>query len=1208
MTEPLVALGSPYPGLRPFHEEDAPLFFGRLNQCRDLLTRLDEYRFVGVVGLSGSGKSSIARAGLIPALRRGNLTEGSLRWRVATLRPGSDPVDQLGRALNNTLGPDPSRLETLRRSSFGLIRAARDGRSPDENLLILVDQFEEIFRHTAQESGDFVRLLLTAVGEAQPEYRIYVVVTMRTDYLGDCARFRDLPEALNEAQYLVPRLTWEQRREAIERPANRYGGKIDSQLLQQLMLDAGDDPDQLPILQHLLMRMWTAASSSSDSRIDRARTLTMDHYAEVGGWKNAIEIHGDELLKSLPRSHIPIAQRIFQRVTETGGRDRDRRRVTHLSELCEVCGPTAPVSSVKSVVEHFSRAGADFLTSSDSQTASDPLIDVTHESLIRQWTQLKSWATEEAEWGAWYRRVEDRLNNAGAYLAGGELESAIRAKENGHWTEPWSRRYTAKPRQFSDVVAFLEESHKHRTDELKRLRRTRKLVTLAAVIFATLAVAAGCLLWIAVRSRDEANYEKGRAVRAQKQADKNAATALIRQREAKAEELAAYATQSLNDDPELSLLLGIQAANATLQFNQPVALAAEAVLHRAVLSQVRLTLRGHSDAVLSIAFSPDGKRVVTTSLDKTVKVWDLANGVELLSLGGHSGPAYAVTFSPDGRRLATASADNTAKVWDSTTGEDLLTLRGHSDVVWSVAFSPDGQRIATASQDKTAKVWDSSSGKELLTLRGPAYSAYSINSVAFSPDGTRLATSGGEDNGADVWELASAERLFSLSGHAAPVLRVAFSHDGKRLATASTDNTVKVWDAASGRELRTLHGHSGPVVGLAYSKDDKVLATASLDNTAKVWDAVSGRELLTLRGHSYLVLSVAISPDGKRLATASADGTAKVWGTEGAEELLSLRGHSGPVLRAVFSPDGTRLATAGTDNTARVWDAASGRQLSSLRGHSNSVLNLAFSPDSKHLATSGADDTVKVWETVGERLLFTLRGHQDSVYGVAFDPAGTRLATASADQTAKVWDATNGRLLLTLRGHTKDVWSVAFSPDGKRLATASADQTAIVWDAANGRALLPLRGHEGIVHTVAFSPDGKRLATASSDKTAKVWDATSGQVLLTLRGHADVVWSVAFSPNGKRIATASADKKVKVWDAASGQELLTLGGHPDSVFSVAFNPDGKRLATSGMDGAVQVYALDIHDLLRLAERRVARSLTFEECQRYLQNPTCPTAP
>ena len=359
----------------------------------------------------------------------------------------------------------------------------------------------------------------------------------------------------------------------------------------------------------------------------------------------------------------------------------------------------------------------------------------------------------------------------------------------------------------------------------------------------------------------EANRQKGIAQNETEVAELNA-------HESRARELAAYARESLSDDPEKSILLAMHAVNATLQFNEPAVPVAEDLLHGAILSsQLRQTLRGHNEQVVSVAWSPDGKRVATASLDGTAKVWDVGTGKDSLTFRGHKHFVNSVAWSPDGKQLATASYDETAKVWDAATGQEVMTLRGHRGWVNSVAWSPDGKRLATSSTDHTAKVWDATTGQEVLTLRG--HHAY-VNGVAWGPDGKRLATASGDqasgDMTAKVWDAATGKEVLTLRGHDAEVVSVAWSPDGKQLATASGDHTAKVWDAASGQELLTLHGHDNPVASVAWSPDGKRLATASADHTAKVWDAASGQELLTLRGHKDLVTSVAWDADGQRLA------------------------------------------------------------------------------------------------------------------------------------------------------------------------------------------------------------------------------------------------------------------------------------------------------------------------------------------------------
>jgi WD40 repeat protein/class 3 adenylate cyclase len=579
------------------------------------------------------------------------------------------------------------------------------------------------------------------------------------------------------------------------------------------------------------------------------------------------------------------------------------------------------------------------------------------------------------------------------------------------------------------------------------------------------------------------------------------------------------------------------------------------------------TLQGHLAAVTSVAFSPDGQRIVTGSDDHTAKVWEAASGRELLTLKGHSSWIWSVAFSPDGERIVTGSFDHTAKVWEAVSGRELLTLKGHRAGIRSVAFSPDGQRIVTGSEDQTAKVWEAVSGRELLTFKGHRAG---IRSVAFSPDGQRIVT-GSSDQTATLWEAASGRELLTFKGHSARIGSVAFSPDGQRIVTGSEDQTAKVWEAVSGRELLTFKGHSAVIRSVAFSPDGQRIVTGSDDHTVKVWEAASGRELLTFKGHNAGIRSVAFSRDDQRIVTGSWDQTAKVWEAASGRELLTLRGHRAEIWSVAFSPDGQRIVTGSEDQTAKVWEAVSGRELLTLKGHGAGIWSVAFSPDGQRIITGSWDQTAKVWEAASGRELLTLKGHNAPIGSVTFSRDGQRMVTASDDQTAKVWEAASGRELLTLKGHSARIGSVAFSPDGQRIVTASDDQTAKVWEAVSGRELLTLKGHSAAIWSVAFSPDGLRMVTASDDQTAKVWEAASGRELLTLKGHSAAIWAVAFSPDGQRIITGSFDRTAKLWEVASGRELLTLKGHSAAIWSVAFSPDGQRMVTASLDQTAKVW-------------------------------------
>lgn len=614
-------------------------------------------------------------------------------------------------------------------------------------------------------------------------------------------------------------------------------------------------------------------------------------------------------------------------------------------------------------------------------------------------------------------------------------------------------------------------------------------------------------------------------------------------------------------------------------------------------------LEGHLAGITSVAFSPDGRQVVTGSADQTAKVWDAASGRELFVLKTDSAPITSAAFSPDGQRMVIGSADQTARIWEIASGREVVTLKGHGEGRqmgvygegdlfvtdnFSVAFSPNGQRIATGSADQTAKVWEAGSGRELLRLKGHGAG---IRSLAFSPDSLRIVT-GSLDQTAKVWDAAAGHELLNLKGHNAPILSVVFSPDGKRIVTGSDDKTAKVWDAASGQELLTFRGHSDFIRSVAFSPDGQRIISGSWDRTAKLWEAVSGQELLTITGHADLIRSVAFSPDGQRIITGSEDKTARIWDAAGGGRSLTLKGHGDLIKSVAFSPDGQRMVTGSYDQTAKVWETAGGRQLLTLTGHSAPLTSVAFSPDGRRIVTGSLDQKAKVWEADTGRELLTLDRHSPGTmsvvvsrdgqpfitgnFSVAYSPDGQRIVTGSLDNTAKVWEAASGRELLTFKKHSAAIRSVAFSPDSRRIITGSEDNSAKVWEAASGRELLTLKGHLARILSVAFSLDGQRIVTGSYDQTAKVWNAATGRELLTLLGHRARLSCVTFSPDGKRIVTSSFDQTVKVWDAASGQELLGVklkgpAGFFTFPFSVVFSPDGQRLAMGSSDHTARVW-------------------------------------
>jgi WD40 repeat protein len=750
-----------------------------------------------------------------------------------------------------------------------------------------------------------------------------------------------------------------------------------------------------------------------------------------------------------------------------------------------------------------------------------------------------------------------------------------------------ARRYGSPSELGADLQRYLRDEPVS-AGPATVMYRARKFVSkhrwwiAAAVAFVAMLVAGVAVsTWEAVR----ANRERDRAVTAT--------------HEANAQKFAAFASASMAEDPERSIVLAMHAVNATMAFGQGSLPAAETVLHAALMaSRVRLTLHGHRDSVDRVAFSPDGTTIATASWDGTAKLWNSATGRELQTLPADPGRVVrAVGFSPDGKRVVTGGSGKVAKVWDAATGRELGSFAGHAAPIMDAAFHPDGKRIATASEDGTVKLWYAEGGREWLTLNAKG----GVGCVVFSPDGARLLTCG--SNSVTIWSAATGREVGVLVGHQGLVMRAAYSPDGRRIATGGFDTTSRVWDAASGRELVTFRGHKQPVRWVTFSPDGKRVASSGVDATVRLWNAANGQELLMLRTGLAGAACLAFSPDGARLAGAVND-VATLWDVSKQEEVIAVRGSA-----VAFSRDGSRLASGGRDSTATVWDVPGGHELQRLRGHEAMVTNLSYNRDGTRLATASDDGTARVWDAGSGHEMVTLRGHGSGLTCVTFSEDGLRLATSGLDRTVRVWDAGSGRELKTLRGLEDHVACVAFSPDGSRVVAASADKRVIVWDATDGRVLLTWRAEKfsGYLATVALSPDGSRVAAAGGN-TVSIWEAPTGKEVRTFPAGRTRVTMVRFSPDSRKLAVGTADGGASVFDAGSGSGVLTLQGEQPWTTGVAFSADGRRLATADRDGIVQVYALAAKDLMEIARVRVTRALSRSECRTYFGTETCPKLP
>lgn len=1180
----LEAPDNPFPGLRPFEFDESHLFFGRDGQSEQLIEKLGQNRFLAIVGTSGSGKSSLVRAGLLPALFGGMMPSAGSAWHVALLRPGNDPVGNLAQALcsADAFGSDDAdnrQLQvaiteaTLRRGRLGLVEAVRQSNMPvTENLLVIADQFEELFRIEADARDDalennkaaFVKLLLAAA--AQPELPIYVALTMRSDYLGDCAQFQDLPEAINESQYLVPRMTRDQRREAVAGPVAVGGAEITPRLVNRLLNDVGDDPGQLPILQHALMRTWEEwrakqfeVGGRRHAEVHNGVAIDLCCYEAVGGMARALSLHADEAFAELNERQRKIAEKMFKRLTEKGADNREGRRPASVAELCAVA--EADEIDVVAIIEIFRRRQRSFLTASTSPKGNaESLVDISHESLIRGWQRLNVWVNEEAQSARIYRRLAETavLNNKGEARLWGDpdLQLALNWREQQQPNRVWARRYH---RNFHLAMHFLEKSSAIREEEARererqrasKLRRLYFTATILGVAFILTLIA----LFYALRQRQVAE-ERQVTIRGLYY---NSSINLARDAFARGD--TGWGRRLLADFlVDLDGLRGFEWYHFWLRYPRELA-----------------TLKGHGRQVLAVAFSPDGKRLAIGDYSGNVKLWDVVNATESVAVKAHKAAVFSAVFSPDGKRLASGGTDGIVKLWEIGNPDSVAIARPHGSEVRAVAFSLDGKRLLSGGTDGTVKVWDAGNGQELAKYK---VDEGAVSAVAVSVDGKWLAT-GSENGWAKLWNLGSSTEVARLDGKGNRILTVTFSSDSKRLAVGSEDGTV--WLCETGAELnpKILRWLRTPIRALAFSLDGLRLATGGGDGAVRLWEANSGQELATLQGFTDQVRAVTFSPNGK-LAGGSADGIVKLWEISESNEIATLKGHQLPVKSLAYFPDGKRLASASEDGTIKLWKVADViEQPMTVTISGGTVRAVAVSPDGKKLASAGAGGVVRLWDALTGRELAALRGHGNYVSTVAFSHDGKWLASGGEDGKVILWDTRNRQPQATLKDLGMPVWSVAFSPDGQRLAAGIADGTINLWAVNSGEESARLKGHTDQVRTLAFSPDGKRLASGSDDLMAKLWDVSSGREVATLRGHVAPVSSVAFSHDSRRLASAGKDGRVKLWKTLDGQEIVTLKSEGSPVWAVAFSPDGKSLASGGEDQNVRLwFAATIEEVAR----------------------------
>lgn len=1189
---------NPYRGLKPYEQRHAKLFFGRDQQIAELAAAVTAQSLTVVLGASGTGKSSLVKAGLLPALQ-GAVTASQQAWRLLEpMRPGDAPLRTLEHLLNTALGPlsaataHPANAPTL--APLPLL-AQWCAAHPAQRLLLVVDQFEELITQCREDAERYqFQDLLATLLVAHPQ-QVRVVLTLRSDFE---PQFSASPLAANwsAGRYIVPPLTQADLRAVIEGPASASVLYFEPpELVDKLIDEVIQTPGALPLLSFTLSEMYMTYVKSASAN----RALTLAHYEALGGVIGSLRIRATQEYTGLPDdAHRATMRRIMLRMVSVEGGELARRRVP----LFELQYPAdAENVRVTTVINRLVEARLLVRDSSDldEDGTADSYAEPAHDALVRAWDQLLRWQRE----AALYLPLQRRLTPAArAWKNAAEPDKAGLLWNNDPGLpqvmpkllqqvdtldgllEPvqaiWPALHAAAlPDWLNEVeTAFIQQSVR------RRALLRRRVVSIALAVMIALSATAIVAL-VQRRSAIE-------------QRNNFASTAL-----------AANAQLAIqNGDYDLAIALALQAN----QIDDPPALAQNALAAAAYVPGTELYYKVHTSDVAGVALSPSGRYAVSGSIDQSAVIWDLTTHTVTHRLDASQiGSVTALVYSPTQERVLLGLGNGELVLWDATSGALHQRLQGASAAITALAYAPDGQRALAGDAAGGLTLWDTANGALLQTF--PAHQT-AILALAISPDGT-TALAGAQDADVWLWQLNTGDQIQQFAGHRRAVIFVAYGPSPGYIITGSSDRNMGVWNVETGKLEGnfTLDVHTQGIGSIAVAPDGVTVISGGWDGSIRLWGSPwRGGLIRSLLGHRAPVIALAVSQDGRHLIAGSKDGVVRIWDSSG--PALVRRLAIEPVLgQAAIDPVhnlaldlANQRVLSGALGNAILWDWATGRVLQRFPASAQWLSSVAISPDGQ-TALIGAAGEIALWQIATGEQLHRLVGHQSQIRTIAYSADGQTAFSADKAGHLLTWNLAEGQqtqACQVLHKSSQTVWSVAFRDDGglalvsmEDLAPTGAEAPSVsLWDLPACQLIRRFVGHQDAVYWVALSSDQTTALTGSADRSIILWDLATGQPLRHFTGHTLPVHTVAYGTDGQTILSGSEDQTIRLWDVNTGAERFRFEGHPTTVQNVLYLPGTNHLLSRAKDGSLIEWQLPLADRGEL--------LTWTYAHRYVRDLTC----